>query len=122
VLDVVAAWALYELLGPVNKTLALLSAWLRVMNAAVFAAVPSSLLVAARLLTDATVRGAFDPRQAHAQAVASAHAFKGGWDAAPVIFGLHLLVLGRLVFRSGYVPRTLGIRTVIGDNPAIPAG
>jgi hypothetical protein len=57
VLDVVVAWALYELLGPVNKSLALLSSWLRVMYAAVFAAVLSNLLVAARLLTDATVRG-----------------------------------------------------------------
>jgi Domain of unknown function (DUF4386) len=67
VLDVLVAWALYELLAPVNKSLALLTAWLRVMYAAVFAAVLSNLLAAARLLTDATVQGAFDPRQADAK-------------------------------------------------------
>ena len=36
-LDVVVAWALYVLLRPVNPTLALLEAWLRLAFAAVFA-------------------------------------------------------------------------------------
>ncbi|HXA61879.1 MAG TPA: DUF4386 domain-containing protein [Streptosporangiaceae bacterium] len=122
VLDVLVAWALYELLAPVNKSLALLAAWLRVMYAAVFAAVLSNLLVAVRLLTDATVRGAFDPRQADAQAVASVHAFKDGWDTALVIFGLHLLVLGYLVLRSGYVPRTLGVLLMIASTGYVVDG
>ncbi len=116
VLDVVVAWALYHLLAPAGRPLAQLAAWLRVTYAAVFAAALSNLLIVARLLTDASLRAGFDPRQADAQAVASVHAFKDGWDAALVIFGLHLLVLGRIVLRSGYVPRTLGVLLMIAST------
>jgi len=35
--------------------------------------------------------------------------------AALAIFGLHLLVLGYLVFRSGYIPRALGILVMIAS-------
>jgi hypothetical protein len=54
--------------------------------------------------------------------VASVHAFKDGWDAALVIFGLHLLVLGRLVLRSGYVPRTLGVLLMIASTGYVVDG
>lgn len=39
VLDVVVAWALYVLFRPVNRSIALLSAWFRVVYAALLAAV-----------------------------------------------------------------------------------
>ena len=48
VLDVVVAWALYAVLRPVSRGIALLAAWLRVVYAAVFAAALSNLVVAAR--------------------------------------------------------------------------
>ncbi|MFD9466722.1 DUF4386 domain-containing protein [Streptomyces sp. NPDC060027] len=115
VLDVVVAWALYVLLAPVDRNVALLSASLRVVYAAVFAAVLGHLLAAVRLLTDTTAQDAFDTRQVDAQALASVNAFKDGWDAALVIFGLHLLVLGHLVLRSGYIPRMLGVLLMIAS-------
>jgi hypothetical protein len=98
VLDVVVAWALYVFLSPANRSIALLSAWFRVVYAAVFAAALSNLLVAVRLLTDADSLKAFGTGQLNAQVMNSVNAFNDGWDAALVIFGLHLLVLGYLVF------------------------
>lgn len=116
VLDVVVAWALYVFLRPVNRSIALLSAWFRVVYAAVFAAALSNLLVAVRLLTDAdSLEAAFGTGQLNAQVMMSVNAFNDGWDAALAIFGLHLLVLGYLVFKSGYIPRALGILVIVAS-------
>ena len=54
--------------------------------------------------------------------MASVHAFKEGWDTALVILGLHLLVLGYLVLRSGYVPRTLGVLLMIASTGYVVDG
>jgi hypothetical protein len=114
-LDVLVAWALYVLLRPVNQSIALLSAWLRVAYAAVFAAALSNLVVAVSLQTDVDSVNAFGTRQLNAQVMTSVNEFKDGWNVALAIFGLHLLVLGYLVFRSNYVPRVLGILVTIAS-------
>ncbi len=66
-----------------------------------------------RLLTDADSLEALGTGQLNAQVMMSVAAFNDGWDAALAIFGLHLLVLGYLVFKSGYIPRVLGILVMI---------
>ncbi len=115
ILDVVVAWALYVLLRPAGRSIALLSAWFRVVYAAVFAAALGNLFVAVRLLSDADSLKAFGAGQLDAQAMMSVNAFNDGWDLALVIFGLHLLVLGYLIFKSGYIPRVLGILVMIAS-------
>lgn len=114
-LDVLVAWALYVLLRPVNPSLALLSAWLRVAYAAVFAAALSNLLVAVRLVTDGDSLNAFGTWQLNARVMTSVDQFKDGWNLALVLFGLHLLVVGYLVFTSNYIPRALGILVAIAS-------
>jgi len=114
-LDVLVAWALYVLLRPVNQSIALLSAWLRVAYAAVFAAALSNLFVAVSLQTDVNSVNAFGTRQLNAQVMTSVNEFKDGWNVALAIFGLHLLVLGYLVFKSNYIPRVLGILVMIAS-------
>lgn len=115
ILDVVVAWALYVLLRPVNRSIALLAAWFRVVYAAIFAAALSNLFVAVRLPTDADSLKAFGTGQSNAQVMMSVNAFNDGYHAALAIFGLHLLVLGYLVFKSGYIPRALGILLMIAS-------
>jgi Domain of unknown function (DUF4386) len=112
-LDVVVAWALYEFLRPVDRSIALLAAWLRVAYAAVFAAAIGNLAVAVRLLTDADSLDALGPQQQRAQAMASINQFQDTWDVALVVFGLHLLVLGYLALRSRHVPGLLGILVMV---------
>ena len=112
-LDVVVAWALYVLLRPVNAALALLTAWLRLAFAAVFASALVNLLDVAQLVGGAD-GAALQPAQLQAQAMASITSFYNGWDMAMVaIFGLHLLGLGYLLFRSADFPRFLGVLVVI---------
>lgn len=73
------------------------------------------LLVAARLTTDAGSPGAFATGQSEAQALVSVNAFSDGWNAALAIFGVHLLLLGYLVLKSGYVPRAIGVLVMIAS-------
>ena len=65
------------------------------------------------LLTDADAQRMFGTRQLDALVMTSVNRFTNGWDVALVIFGLHLLVLGYLVFRSTYVPKVIGILVAI---------
>jgi len=109
ILDVIVAWALYILLTPVNKSLSLLAALFRVVYAAIFAAALTNLFNALLLFTGADYLKVFDTKQLFAQGMASLGAFQSGWDIGLVIFGLHLILVGYLIFKSGYAPQWLGI-------------
>ncbi len=109
VLDVVVAWGLYVLLEPVSKNLSLLAAWFRVVYAAVFAIALNPLLGVLQLLEGSEYLQAFETNQLQAQVMLSLGAFKSGWDIGLVIFGVHLLVLGYVAFKSGFVPKWLGV-------------
>ena len=92
-LDVLVAWALYIVLMPVNKNLSALAAWLRVIYAGIFIFAISKLYAALQVITaDGT------------QAMTILKAFQSIWDKGLILFGFHLLVLGYLSFKSGYVP------------------
>jgi hypothetical protein len=114
-LDVVVAWALYVVLRPVNRSIALLSAWCRVAYAAAFAAAVGNLLDAVRLVTDGSSLDAFGSRQRDAQVLLSVNAFEDGWAVALAIFGLHLLVLGWLLLEADDIPSVLGILVTIAS-------
>lgn len=108
-LDVVVAWALYVLLRPVNASLALLVAWLRVAYAAVFADALVNLVDVAQLLHGGPAFGSAEQSaQLEAQVASSVASFANGWSLALAMFGLHLVGLGALVFRSAAFPRLLG--------------
>ena len=113
ILDVVVAWALYLLLKPVNKSLSLLAAWFRVVYAAILAISLSNLLIVLQLLNGDGYLQAFETNQLYAQVMLFLNAFTDGWNLGLVIFGLHLLVLGYLVFKSDYIPKILGILVIV---------
>jgi Domain of unknown function (DUF4386) len=109
VLDVIVAWALHVLLEPVNKSLSLLAAWFRVVYAAVFAIALMPLLGVVQLLSGAEYLKGLETNQLHAQVMLSLSAFHNGWDLGLVIFGCHLLILGSVLFKSGFVPHWLSV-------------
>jgi len=113
VLDVVVAWALYVLLKPVNKSLSLLAAWFRLVYATIFGIALANLFNVLRLLSDADYLTVFEIDQLYAQVMLSLNAFSDGWQIGYVFFGLHLFVLGYLVFKSGYIPKILGVLLII---------
>ena len=111
ILDVVVAWALYILLAAANKNLSALAAWLRVIYAGIFIFAISKLYVALQVLTaDGT------------QAMSFLKAFQSIWDMALILFGFHLFLLGYLAFKSGYIPRWLGVFLVLASMGYIVDG
>ena len=113
VLDIVVAWALYILLKPVNKSISLLSAWFRVAYTAILVVALSNLFSVLQLISGADYLAAFAPNQLHAQVMLIIDSFYNVWDFGLAIFGVHLLFLGYLVFKSGYFPKFLGILLLI---------
>ncbi len=92
VLDVIVACALYRVFAPVDRTMSLLAAAFRLVYAAVFMVALGSLLAALR-----------DFDRVHVEA------FDDLWKTGLGLFGVHLLLLGYLAYRSSDFPSWLGI-------------
>ena len=90
-LDVVVLLALYVVLKPVNKNLALLSSVLRL----IYTAIMVIGFLALMLLFP--------------------NVFSSGQLIAYLFFIPHIFVLGYLVFKSGYIPRILGVLLIIAS-------
>ncbi len=113
ILDVIVAWALYVFLKPVNRSLSLLTAWFRVVYATLLAVILIYLIEVLQLLGGADYLSVYEAGQLHARVMLSIQDFSMGWQMGLIIFGIHLLTLGYLVYRSGYAPRYLGVLLVI---------
>ena len=111
--DVVIAWSLYFLLAPVNKALSLLTAWFRLVYAAMALCATFSLVSVFRLLTAPDYRTLFGSGPLNAQVRLLLSSFRWDWSMSLVLFGIHLVLLGYLIFRSSYIPRIMGILLVI---------
>jgi hypothetical protein len=112
-LDVVVAWALYRVFSPVNKSLSMLAMALRLVYSGVFMVAIGHLLGAVRLLSNDGYLAVSGADQLNAQAMLEITAFNDIWYVGQFLFGLHLLLIGYLAYRSGYVPRLLGALLVI---------
>ena len=109
VLFLLAAWALYVLLKPVNKDLAIL---FLLFNAAGFAVwlISSLCLFGSLVILNGTEAiQAFQPDQMQALAVFFFRLYKTGAVIAQVPYGVWLFPLGYLVLKSGFLPKILGI-------------
>jgi hypothetical protein len=113
ILDVLVAWTLYIFLKPVNKNLALLAALFRLIYTTIFGVALCHLLNVLQLLSGADYLKVVGTDQLHAQVMLSVDEFSNEWLIGLVFFGLHLLVIGYLIFKSGYMPRILGILLII---------
>ena len=87
--NVVVVLALYFLLKPVNKVLALFMGIFRLINTILFAINMVFLLIEPLLFNYIHMIGI-------------------------LFYALHVLVLGYLIFKSGYIPRILGVLLIIG--------
>lgn len=111
--DVVIAWSLYILLAPVNRSLSLLMAWFQLVYASIALVGVVNLSAVYHLLTTPEYLTVFGPGPLHAQVSLLLHSFRYTWQMSLALFGVHLVLLGYLIYRSGYIPRILGILLVI---------
>ncbi|NOU70935.1 DUF4386 family protein [Paenibacillus sp. LMG 31458] len=116
ILDVLVAWALYVLLKPVNKNLAMLAACFRLVYTAIFGVALSNFFNVLPLLSGAEYLTVFTTNQLHAQMMFLIDAFKNGWLIGLVFFGFHLVVVGYLIIKSGgYIPKIIGIFLILAS-------
>ncbi|MBI3751299.1 MAG: DUF4386 domain-containing protein [Chloroflexi bacterium] len=108
-LFLMAAWGLYVLLRPVNKHLALLFLLLNAVGVAIQGASFLSLVSAMVQGDGASHMQAYSPAQLEGLAYLSINVYKMGWVTAQLFFGTWLFPLGYLVYRSGSIPRFLGV-------------
>lgn len=111
--DLVAAWALYIFLSPVNKMLSLLSAWFRLLFASFYLIALYNLIQIAILLNMVKLSQSIDINQVSNQITFYFHSFKTGWSFALILFGIYLILLGILVIKSNYIPNLIGVLLVI---------
>ena len=112
-LDVVIAWALYRVFSPVNASLSMLAAIMRLVYTAVFMVAIGELVGVVRLLSDEGNRAVLGTEQVQVMAMQGMTSFNDIWYVGQFLFGLTLLLLGYLAYRSGYIPRLLGVLLVI---------
>ena len=112
--DVGLTWAFYVLLRPVHRDLALLAVFLRIISTAGFAMAEVPSFAATRILGGADYLKTFSPDQLHSLALLSLKVSGFGQVVFSIHFGAAAVVLGYLIFRSGYLPRIIGVLFAIG--------
>jgi hypothetical protein len=113
VCDILAAWALYILLKPVNAYLSILTAMFRLVFAIIAIVSLLNLVNTARMVTNPDYLLIFKPNQIQAQVMLSLNAFRYGFHFGLIFFGIYLGLLGYLVWISKYIPWILGLLLVI---------
>jgi Domain of unknown function (DUF4386) len=111
--DVVIAWALYVLLVPVNRALSRLTAWFRLVYTAIALFGLLKLVTVFNLVNTPDYLTAFGTHELNAQIKLLLGTFRDDWSIGLVLFGIHLALLGYLIYRSGYIPKWLGVLLVI---------
>jgi Domain of unknown function (DUF4386) len=110
VLDIVVAAALLRLFEPVNRSLSITAAWFRVAYAAVYLVAIIQLVLALGLLGDPD------------RAVRAIDVFGTIWLVGLILFGVHLLLIGYLAYRSGFMAKVFGILLAIAGLGYIADG
>ena len=104
----------YVLLKPINKYLALLGVLFTLVQTAALVAFKLHLLVALFLAGDPGYLNAFQPAQRQALMYVFIKADGYGFGIGLIFFGCSCLIVGHLIWRSSYLPRTIGAMMQIG--------
>ena len=99
----------YVLLRPVNRTVALLMVFFDLVLCAVTAFATVFQLAPIVLLDGGGYLSAFDPKQLQALALLSLHLGEQAGHVALVFAGGFQLFFGYLIYRSGFLPRAIGV-------------
>ncbi len=112
--DVALAWLLYALLRPVNKRLSLLAAFFGLMATATFAFAELFYFAPVLILRGAGYLNSFSPDQLNALVLLSLKFYGYAGMIFTAYYGMAWIVRSYLIFRSGYLPKFLGVLMGIG--------
>lgn len=112
-INVFVAVLLYQLLKPVNKKMAALMVILILVGLGIAMLNELNQFVALLLLSGANYLTAFTTEQLQALAWLFLDIYQHGFSIAHIFWGLWLFPLGYLVFKSGFLPKVIGILLLI---------
>ncbi|WP_209329774.1 DUF4386 domain-containing protein [Lunatimonas salinarum] len=99
ILDILAAWALHIFLKEVQPRLSLITATIRIFYATV---------LGLAIYHQIAVLSMLDGEGAASQVMQKLKAFESIWSLGLIAFGLHLIGLGVLFWKAGFVPNFWG--------------
>ena len=100
---------LYILLRRVSRDLALVAVLFNLVSIAIEGVAAVSLAAALFPLGSAPYLNAFSPEQINAMATLSVRSHTFGFGIALIFFGVECVIVGYLIYRSGYMPRAIGV-------------
>ena len=107
--DIIVAWAFYIFLEPINRSLALLAAWFRLIYTAILGMAILNLIFAS-LLSNGTIY----TEQLPAHVMLFLEAFESIWAIGLIVFGLHLLMIGYMAVKASCIPKVISILLLLG--------
>lgn len=103
------SWILYVLLRPVHKNVALLAAFFGLVSTALFGFAELFYFASSLVLRNADYLRTFSQEQRNTLALLSLKTYTLGSGIFMVFYGVASVVRGHLIFRSGYLPKFLGV-------------
>ena len=111
--DVALSVIFYILLRPVNRNLALLSAFFGIASMITYASAESAYYAASLVVKDTAGMGAFTPEQRNALTLLALRISSTIAGLFLALYGIETMIRGYLIARSGYFPRVFGILFII---------
>src|SRR5262245_16934542 len=112
--DVALAFLLYVLLRPVHANLAFLAVLFRLMATATFAFAELFYFAPSLILGGDAYLKTFSSEQLQTLALLSLNVYGTAGFLFMVFYGIASIILGYLMFQSGYLPRVLGVLLALG--------
>lgn len=113
VMDVVVAWALYWLLRPGQQALSMLVAWMRLVYTALAFIGLMAYFQAYDLSNSPDLESPGGATVLQAEVMFQLFAAQSTTRVALTFFGIHLMVMGFVVWRSSHIPRWLGVAVTL---------
>lgn len=105
---IVLLMILFVLLRPVSRELILLALFFNLVSIGLEAATAMYLVVALFPLGNAAYLKAFSPEQLYALAYLPLKSHGYGFGVSLLFFGCFCVVIGRVIYKSGFLPKTIG--------------
>ncbi|MFN2601447.1 MAG: DUF4386 domain-containing protein [Gemmatimonadaceae bacterium] len=113
VCDISLAWIMYVLLRPVHRDIALLAAFFGLVSTAVFAVAELFFFGSTFILGGADYLKTFSPAQVNTLGLLSIKFYSYGGVIFMAFYGIATAIRGYLIYRSGYLPRFLGVLLIL---------
>ena len=106
---VTTTWIFFVLLRPIDGDLALLAVFFNLVSMALEAVIQLNSIAVLFPLDNVSYLRTFSPEQRSVLTYLSARVYSYGFGFSLVFFALYCVITGYLIFRSGFLPKAVGV-------------